>query len=114
MDWSYVAGYFDGEGTVRLNEVPSRPGYLLTGLSWANTHLESLEAIRDFISCGTIRPKARREHYRPGYELVVNRADDVLRVGEQMLPHLIIKRARLKEMLEFVHGHRKPQPKAWG
>ena len=115
MDWSYVSGYFDGEGTARCKAAPSRPDYVLTMLSWANTHEESLRKIHEFIGCGYIqRRKKKSEEYTRGYELKVNRALDVIRVGEAMLPHLIIKHDKVKEIIEFVKQNRKPLPKNWG
>ena len=115
MDWSYIAGYFDGEGHVNFRARPSRPGYVVTGLAWTNTHLESLAAMRAFMGCGTISRGRRFErglHYI--YALEVRRCEDVVRVGEQILPHLIIKRQRVAEMLTFVREHRRPAPEGWG
>jgi hypothetical protein len=115
MDWSYIAGYFDGEGSVRFKAPPSRPNYVLTSLSWSNTHLESLEAIQAFIGCGHIQHKLLKYGYtKQGHQLIVNRSEDVLRVGDQMLPHLIIKRQQLQDMLDFVRAGRKPAPATWG
>lgn len=119
MDWSYVAGYFDGEGNVRFKAAPSRPDYVLIGLMWSNTHLASLEAIRQFIGCGIIRhrkPKARLDGtaYVPGHQLNVERVADIVRVSEQMLPHLMIKRAKVEEMLHWARTHRTSAPITWG
>jgi len=115
MDWSYVAGYFDGEGNVRFRAAPSRPDYILTSISWSNTHLESLDAIRDFIRCGRIQHKKLKYGYvHQGHQLIVSRVADILRIGEQMLPHLVIKRQQLQEMMDYVRAHRKPISKNWG
>jgi hypothetical protein len=114
MDWSYVAGYFDGEGHVHFKAAPSRPNYKLVSLSWANTHLGSLEAIRDFMGCGIVQNGAKKAGYRPGYFLMVARVEDILRVGECLVPHLIVKREALIEMLAWAREHRQPQTANWG
>lgn len=113
MDWGYVAGYFDGEGSVRFKAAPSRPDYILVGLEWANTHLGSLEAMRDFMGCGRIQESAQGRN-KPVYHLQIQRVEDVLRVGEQMLPHLIIKGDKLAEMMAWARENRKALPETWG
>jgi hypothetical protein len=115
MDWSYVAGYFDGEGSVRFKAPPSRPDYVLIGLSWANTHLPSLEAIRDFIGCGIIQHRKLKAGYvHQGHQLNVQRLVDILRVGEEMLPRLIVKRDQVEAMLQYARVERKPISERWG
>jgi hypothetical protein len=84
-------------------------------LSWANTHEDSLKQIQQFIGCGYIqRRKKKGEEYTRGYELKVNRALDVIRVGESMFPHLIIKREKVSEIISFVRANRKPLHENWG
>lgn len=114
MEWAYVAGYFDGEGNVRCKAAPSRPDYVLTGLSWSNTHRESLEMIQEFIGCGNMQKKKKSNKYRSGYQLNVQRRDDVLRVGKAMLPYLIVKREQMEKMLAFIEGNRSAAPETWG
>ena len=115
MDWGYVAGFFDGEGSVRLKAAPSRPNYALTGLSWANNNLESLEAIQAFIEAGHIQIRKKRGMMtKEAYQLNISKVEELIRVGEMMLPHLIIKRERMQKMLDFVRENRKPQSSAWG
>ena len=99
--WAYVAGYFDGEGHVSFHV--TKRGGRTRELQWFNTHLQSLEVIRDFISCGTIRTRT------PGglgtkqqYILCVGRKRDMLHVIAGIEEHLIIKRDAVRELREFV------------
>lgn len=91
MDWSYVAGYFDGEGTAGLWR-QRKYGYLAR-ISWCNTHEESLRAIQAFIGCGHMsKPRTHGLGSKPVFVLSVSRRADIIRVLDAMMPHLIIKR----------------------
>src|ERR1051326_5682740 len=114
MDWSYVAGYFDGEGYVRFKAAPSRPNYKLIGLIWSNTHLGSLEAMHAFIGCGYIVHRKVEQQYRQGHQLKVERVEDIIHVAESMLPYLIVKRDEIMAMLTWAKDNRNPQPETWG
>ncbi len=96
MDWGYVTGYFDGEGNVCIIRPPGR-NYNKASISFANTNLESLKAIRDFIGCGRIRPKGKPKNrkHKQGYSLYVEVKEDVIRVATAMLDHSIVKRCAL-------------------
>jgi len=114
MDWSYIAGYFDGEGNVRFKAAPSRPEYKLIGLTWSNTHLGSLEAMQAFMECGTIGHRRVEQQYKQGHQLKVERVEDILRVGESMIPFLIVKHDEVVAMLAWAKNHRQPQSERWG
>jgi hypothetical protein len=90
MDWSYIAGYFDGEGHVSMHN--SKRGTVVSGLSWYNTNLSSLEKMQDFMGIGHIRQCKQQSHQnKPGHVLSVTRKDDMLAAINMMLPHLLIK-----------------------
>lgn len=109
MNWAYIAGYFDGEGHVRCRAAPSRPSRKTVLLSWANTHLGSLEAMRAFMRCGRISVKPMTRGMRkPGGTLTVSRVEDLIRVGKAMLPHLLVKQEAMAEMLEYAIANVRP------
>lgn len=99
MEWSYVAGYFDGEGSARFKAT-------LVEISFANTHTGSLNAIKDFIGCGTIYKhwSKERDFIRASkcYTLSISRHQDVLRVAKEMLPHSIIKAEKLAVLIQYI------------
>lgn len=105
MDWGYVAGYFDGEGHVSL-ALKSR-GDKTRGLGWYNTHVESLNAIRDFMGVGRVRLRAKSSGLgtKPAYELCITSKVALLHVLEHMIPHLIIKRSRAEELRDYLMNH---------
>jgi len=61
----YIAGFFDGEGTVRITN---------TGMHilFSNTNKEILEKIRNFFKVGSIRKqKMRSENHNQVYRLTI-------------------------------------------
>ena len=96
MDWSYVAGYFDGEGHVAMHMCARKKK--TTALSWHNSHLESLEAMRDFMQAGNITMRLRSNRHKAVYVLSVTWRADTLRVLNEMIPHLIIKREPAEQL----------------
>lgn len=102
MDWSYVVGYFDGEGTAGVYKI-ARSSAPKVEITWHNTHLESLQRIRDFIGCGIIRERSQKKPGYPGakamYSLVVATKSDIARIVPLMIPLSIIKREALQNVL---------------
>lgn len=100
MDWSYIAGYFDGEGHVSLHPMRRNRGDMQRSLTWYNTHLESLEAMKVFMGCGNILQS--RGTTKPKYTLCITRRQDMLRVLDKLIPLLIIKREAAEKLREFL------------
>jgi hypothetical protein len=100
MNWGYVTGYFDGEGSVGIWQ--HGKASVKCSLTWTNTNRESLEAMRLFIGCGTVRKGTApiKETHMQVYKLMVERRCDMLRVAQAMLDMSIIKRPLLIKMLE--------------
>ena len=109
MSWGYVSGYFDGEGHVAFHLDKQRSRYTYR-LCWYNTHAGSLEAIQKFIGAGRLRGTLRPGRTLPIFTLNVARRADLLRVGAEMLPHLIVKQAAVTELLAYVKIHVREQP----
>jgi len=99
MNWDYVAGYFDGEGSA----------YVLTQgrgeLSWTNTHRASLEAMQQFIQAGDIRDMERDTS--SWSVLKVHRIDDLKRIIPELQARCIVKQdalGRLSQHIESKQG----------
>lgn len=115
MKWGYVAGYFDGEGTVIMHQGAKDKTIRQAALVWHNTHAESLTEMQAFMGCGHIRVRAiRGNQTKPPMELVISTRDDMIRVGEAMLPHLIIKRERVQALIDHCRTMRQPRPSTHG
>lgn len=102
MNWGYVTGYFDGEGTVGLYRKSATRNGMSVSLSWCNTHRESLEALQAFIECGVIRERRHVPRTKPFYALYVERRADLMRIIPLMLPHSIIKAEKLSALLAYI------------
>lgn len=106
MTWSYIAGYFDGEGHVNLHL--TKRGDWTRGLAWYNTHLPSLEAIRDFIGAGRIQsrqPKGTALGKKLQHTLHVTRKLDLIRIIDALEPYLLIKREAALVLRQHVIDH---------
>jgi len=100
-DLAWAAGFFDGEGCVHLKrdyngkqkQLKLIPTYSLR-LMITNTHLASLERVREILNIGSLRPLA---HYGEGPEgkqrwewrAASKQAESVLRL---LMPYLTTKR----------------------
>jgi len=106
MNWSYVTGFFDGEGSASIRREGSNR-WFTARLSFANTNLQSLKDIQAFINCGNIIRQGRKKpHYRTVYRLDIWRWRDVRRVARCMLRHSIVKREALRELLHLIETHK--------
>ncbi len=99
MDISYIAGFFDGEGSVRHLKYSVR-------LVFYNTHLGVLKAVAGFLNCGTIYPSRSKNPNKPQYQLEMAHHLDVLRVAKLLLPHSIVKHGPLKDLISFIENRR--------
>lgn len=100
MDWSYIAGYFDGEGHVSLHQMNRGGKSMQRALTWYNSHLESLESMRDFMGCGSIGQKAGTN--KPVYTLCITRRSELVPVLNELIPRLIVKRDAAERLLDFL------------
>ena len=87
VDWSYVAGYFDGEGHAGVYANGS------WGLTFTNTHRPSLEAMLTFIGRGMITSRNKDTCGGLGskicYNLVIRRVEDVRAVCAELIPRCL-------------------------
>jgi hypothetical protein len=107
MDWAYIAGYFDGEGCV--HNTPTKRGTKTTCLAWYNTHVESLQAICDFMEVGSVRARPEGSSgfggKKPAYELKITNKAGLLHALDNMLPHLIVKRKKAEALKCYLIEH---------
>ena len=86
MTWNYIAGFFDGEGSIGHNG----KGYRLT---IPQTSYLVLEEIKNFTKKGDIiKTVKRKSHWKDNWVYYVARQKDVQIFLKKLLPHLIVKR----------------------
>lgn len=108
MDWSYVAGFFDGEGHVGEHRFASTGGYrthYLTMVQSMPQH-QVLFEIKKFLEDHGIQCRIHtnyRQYERKRHPLTcltVGSTDNVLKFYEGVMPYLIVKRQQASAALD--------------
>jgi len=119
MDWSYVAGYFDGEGCLILDIVRDKrkektvgtkvEGWLISpSLSITSGDYEVLLEMEKFLNSESIKTskinfKKPRKHQLKAYmRLSIHGWDKIVRCIKKILPYSIAKKRQLELFLELV------------
>ncbi|MCJ7634145.1 hypothetical protein MUP77_17375 [Candidatus Bathyarchaeota archaeon] len=103
MDWCYIAGFFDGEGSVFFGY--KYPNGKTVRLQVVNTNLEVIEVIKNFIDCRTVRKSIREGNRKPIYECAITNHENCLRIAKQLLPYCIVKKEKLEALIKFIEGN---------
>lgn len=86
MTWEYIAGFFDGEGSIAPNGIGVR-------ISIPQTNEEVLTAIRNFSGVGSIvKVTKRREHWKDSWTYYIASKKDIKFFLEKITPHLVVKK----------------------
>jgi len=95
MNWSYIAGFFDGEGSVTHNG----KGYRITV---PQTNEDVLNKIRDFTGVGHVIKLRKREiHWKDSWLYYIANKKDVCRFLNKAGPYLVVKQK--KALLAIKH-----------
>lgn len=93
MTWAYIAGFFDGEGSISHNG----KGYRVT---IPQTSLPVLKAIQQHARVGhVIAVSKRKEHWRDAWVYYVAKQSDVESFLRSCCPYLIVKQKKTKDVL---------------
>jgi len=88
MSWTYVAGFFDGEGTITKYGRRTR-------LAISQTSYPVLQGIRVFTGLGRIvKVRKRHKHWKDAWVFSVTAQEEVYRFLSRTLPYLIVKRKK--------------------
>ncbi len=98
MNWDYVAGFFDGEGNLHVNQVRGGSGktayQLLIRIYSSNKKI--VEELRDFIGFGKIYLKRKTEVY----EFTISNKEEARRFLENLKGKTILKKDQITFLLE--------------
>lgn len=94
VSWSYIAGFFDGEGSITHNG----RGFRVT---IPQTNLGVLLEIKKFTGVGyVIKIAKRRAHWKTAWIFYVASQRDVRSFLRRVQPNLILKRTRIARILK--------------
>jgi transposase len=107
MDYDYVTGFFDAEGSVWFKEAKFKDGYVrkIIRLQFVNTNEFALREIQKFLNAGYIYQYQRViNHFgkKPIYVLYVYKKEDIIRIAKEFLKFSLIKRKKLIELLNYL------------
>ena len=86
MNWNYLAGFFDGEGSIARNRKSFR-------ITISQTNEEILNEICDFLEIGyVIKVKKRKSHWKDSWVYFIASKKDVCNFLERVVPYLILKK----------------------
>jgi len=105
----YIAGFFDGEGCVRLQVHNDKRGkgysYIEAQIEITSCDMSILEEIQKTVECGKIREK---DNYKRGnnhcYKLVFSKQSEMLKVLKRIYPVLRIKRDACSKVIKFLEN----------
>lgn len=87
MDWRYVAGFFDGEGSIVKTPV-YRYRIFVT-----QTNEEVLKKIQAFTGVGSVVPiTKRKKHWKNAWIYYISSSENILRFLRHIQPYLIVKK----------------------
>jgi len=97
INWSYVAGFLDGEGSIVKN------GETDYRIAIPQTNEEVLKALQSFTRVGNIcKVRKRKEHWKESWTYTVARQEDVLAFLRNVYPCLIVKKDLARRLIPTI------------
>lgn len=112
MSWEYLAGFFDGEGTIRLS---NRATHWSIAQS-QDRGRRALEEIQRFLGDQGIPSGIHVKRRRDGmYTLWISKRASVERIGRATLPYLRIKKVEMQDALRYltIYPLLQAKPRVW-
>jgi len=102
MNWDYLAGFLDGEGSIIIKPPRVR-------LYISNTNKKILDEIRDFVRCGTVyeinmKNKSKKWNKQYGWAICFHK--DVLRILKNLKGRLVVKRELCESAISYIENKR--------
>lgn len=99
ITWQYIAGFFDGEGSI----VHNGSGFRIT---ISQTNFSVLKTMQDFIGFGLIfKNRKRRSHWKESWVYYIAKQEKVYIFIKNILPFIIVKKylaAKIIPELKFI------------
>jgi len=94
ISWSYIAGFFDGDGSLSFN------GKTSWYFSIIEPNRELLELMREFIGEGYVYP-----HGKNCLFLRISKRQVLQNIGKKLLPYCILKKEKILQMFAYFNTH---------
>ena len=107
MNWSYLAGLIDGEGSIDCNPEGNH-GHLRVGIRISNTNRQVLEETRTFLGCAGIcrQPDTGTfKQQKPCYMFYVAGWRNILRICEGIQSDSIIKHDKVNKTIALIKNN---------
>jgi len=101
-DLAYIAGLFDGEGSISTVFSNNKKNHLYLTICITNTDREILEWIKDILG-GSIGIHHRPRGYRTCYRWVINHRLAIGRIMNALYPYLRIKKKQTELLLKLLN-----------
>jgi hypothetical protein len=93
MDDSYIAGFFDGEGSLMYTDDRYR-------ITIPNTNKEVLDRILEHVGYGFVWEVAtRKAHWKQSWVYATSDTENTLKFLERIAPYLIVKKENCKNLM---------------
>jgi len=97
INWSYLAGFFDGEGSITHNG----KGFRIT---IPQTNLEVIKKIQQFTKYGNVLSISKRKsHWKDSWIYYIARQKDILFFLKRIFPHLVVKKSYTKQVIKTLN-----------
>ena len=104
MDWSYIAGFFDGEGSISVSKISKKQGKIRAYqilVRFYNSDLDVLNKIKEFLGCGKIYQNNKKTDDRNIlYELTISSKSQVQNILINLLKFSISKKEKINYILK--------------
>jgi hypothetical protein len=105
---AWLAGFTDGEGTITICKIRGyyRPIFQIVNTNYAS--LQECQAILESIAgrCPTIKSKSfsgtKLAHWKDSYQIQITKQQDVKKICQALIPHLITKKLQAELLVKFV------------
>lgn len=102
MNWDYLAGFVDGEGSIIIK--PPRVRIYI-----GNTNKQVLQEIKEFTNCGSVydvNMTNKSEKWKKQYGWTICFHQDVLRILKHLRTKLIIKKELCEKAINYIENKR--------
>jgi len=109
MNWAYITGFFDGEGSIVFYRKKTGSNLIYPIMCFTNANRKVLEEIHQFVKCGGISVDHYADEFRnhkQTFRLQIAKFSKLRELASQMLPHSIVKQEKLTQLLQVLNEPR--------